>query len=121
MTGNKVEQTGLAKADEHKHYSPDGLINPKGLAEIKCQIPSVHIECIVKNKIEGTYKKQIQWGLHIWEREWCDFISYSPLIADKPIWIKRVRRDEKLIKELNEGADKFLEELAALLRKIKES
>jgi len=120
MTGNEVKQVGLVKIDDHKHYSPDGLIDPEGINEIKCQIPSVHIECVVNDKIDGSYMKQMQWGLYVCERQWCDFTSYSPLIIDKPIWIKRIERDEKLIKQLDEGADRFLEELATLIRKFKE-
>ena len=103
----------------HKHYSPDGLVNHDGMIEIKSVIPSVHVETILSDNVPAAYRKQIQWGLHICERKWCDFVSYSPLITDKPIWIKRVYRDEKLIKELDEGADKFIEEMLELVEKIK--
>jgi len=57
--------------------------------------------------------------LHICESEWCDFISYSPLVEDRSIWIKRTGRDEKLIKELDEGADKFITELLMIVERIK--
>ena len=38
---------------------------------------------------------------------------------DKPIWVKRVYRDKKLIKKLDEGADKFIDEMLSLVEKIK--
>jgi exodeoxyribonuclease (lambda-induced) len=121
MTGNEVEQVGLYKLDDHKHFSPDGDIPPSGILEIKYQIPSVHVEQVVSGKIPGNYNKQIQWGLFICERKWCDYTSYSPTVKDKPMWRKRVGRDEELIKTLNEGADKFLAELAQVIRNFKES
>jgi putative phage-type endonuclease len=116
---NRVDQVGLIKAGEHKHESPDGLVDPIGKIEIKCVIPSVQVETILSDRVPAAYRKQCQWGLFICEREWCDFVSYSPLVVDRPIWIKRVSRDEKLITELDEGADKFIEEMLAIVEKIK--
>jgi len=119
VSGNHVYQTGLIKASEHKHESPDGLVGDDGKIEIKCTIPSVHIGTIISDKVPSEYVKQIQWGLHICKRKWCDFVSYSPTVISKPIWIKRVERDEDLIAELNDGADQFIRELREIVRKIK--
>lgn len=121
VTGNAVEQVGLYKESDHIHFSPDGIVALDGLIEIKCQIPSVHVETIIQNEIPAAYRKQVQWGLSVCNRKWVDFISYSPLITDNPILIIRRGRDEKLIKELREGAEKFLEELAMILKKVKET
>jgi len=118
-TDADVYQVALFQSDKPLcHYSPDGCVDT-GLIEIKCVIPSVHIETIISDKIPAVYRKQIQWGLHICESEWCDFVSYSPLVKDRPIWIKRTGRDEKLIKELDEGADKFITELLMIVERIK--
>jgi len=115
----EVEQVGLIKEGEFKHYSPDGLLGIIAMIEIKCVIPKVQVETIDTEKIDGGYLKQIQWGLHICQREWCDFVSWSPKVEDYPVWIKRVERDEKMIKDLNDGADKFIDELKSLVLKIK--
>ena len=116
----EVVQVGLIRLDEFRHCSPDGLAGSDGMIEIKSTLPSVHIETIDTGKIDGGYIKQMMWGLNICQRRsWCDFISWSPLVLDYPIWIKRVYRDEKMIDELNEGADKFIEELKALVLRIK--
>jgi hypothetical protein len=119
VTGNKCEQVGLVKDSTHRHYSPDALLGNDGVLEIKCTIPSVHIETIVKDEIPAEYRKQCQWGLFICECDFVDFVSYSPLIIDKPILIIRRGRDEKLIKELDEGAYTFVLELKALVERIK--
>jgi len=115
-----VWQVAMVKSDEpYKHESPDGLVGDDGKIEIKCVIPSTHVETIIKGKIPSQYRRQVQWGLHICEREWCDFISYCPEIVDKPIYIIRAKRDEKLIKELDEGANKFIKEMLDIVKKVK--
>ena len=120
VTGNEVVQVGLIKLTDHKHESPDGLVGNDGKIEIKCVIPSVQVETIISDRVPAAYRKQIQWGLFICERQWCDFISYSPLVTSRPMWVRRVDRDEKLIKELDEGADKFIKEMLEILAIIKE-
>lgn len=119
MNDVEVEQVGLFKHSDHKHYSPDGML-PDGLIEIKCTIPSVHIETIDTEKIDTAYFRQMQWGMMICDRPWCDFISYSPLVLAKPMWVYRVERDPALIKEMDAEADDFLYDMARLLKKIKE-
>jgi len=42
------------------------------------------------------------------EREWIDFISYCPSM---PIFIKRLYRDDKVIQEIEDRVDLFLNEL----------
>jgi len=118
VSENSVEQIGLIRKSPHKHFSPDGLVG-HNIIEIKCTIPSVHIETVITDKVPAAYRRQIQWGMFVCESEWCDFVSYSPLVTDKPIFIKRTKRDEKLIKELDEGADLFIEELQSIVEKIR--
>jgi putative phage-type endonuclease len=119
FTGYQVEQVAMIKETDHKHVSPDGLVNEDGMIEIKCVIPSVHIETIVKNKIPSSYKKQVQWGLDKAKRIWLDFISFCPLIKDKPIHIIQTRRSQKLAEEMNQEADKFIDEMLKLVEKIR--
>ena len=115
----EVERVAMVRMSPHKHFSPDSLVGNDGIIEVKAQIPSVHIETILHDKVPAAYRKQCAWGLHVCKREWIDFISYSPLVKDRPIWIKRTGRDEKLIKELDEGADKFITELLMIVERIK--
>jgi putative phage-type endonuclease len=120
VRGVDVEQVAVVLSDDpHKLCSPDGLVGDSGIIEIKCVIPSVHIETIDKDRIPAQYRKQIQWGLSICQRDWCDFISYCPKIVGKSIFIKRTQRDEKLIKELHEGANAFIEDMVKLVERIK--
>ena len=117
ITGAEVEQIGMFRYSEHEHYSADGCIGKEGIIEIKCTIPSVHIETIISEKVPAAYRKQIAWGLR--ERQYCDFISYSPTVKDKPIWIKRVDRDAKLINTLVDGAKTFIWDMLAIVDKVR--
>ena len=119
-TGVEVQQVGLFKETKHTHYSPDGCVGQNGLIEIKSVIPSVHVETILADNVPAAYRKQPQWGCFICQRDWCDFVSYSPLVSCQPIFIKRVERDEKLIREMDEESYKFILEMEAIVRKIKE-
>jgi putative phage-type endonuclease len=119
MTDTVVEQVALVKGGPHRHYSPDGLVGAKGLIEIKCPLPATHCETILANKIPAQYRRQCQWGLFICEREWVDFVSYSPEIDDNPLLVIRAERDEKLIEELDTKATIFISEMVAAVDKIK--
>lgn len=129
-----VEQVAMIKPkvvlneDAHKHVSPDGLVGDDGMIEIKNTNGPNFIQHIVKDKVPPEHLKQINWGLHIAKREWCDFIhgcwiyegkEIIPRYEEIPIWTKRVYRDEKLIKELDEGADKFINEMFMIIEKIR--
>jgi hypothetical protein len=117
LTGADVEQVAMFKYSDHEHFSPDGVVGDDGIIEIKSVIPSVHVETILSDKVPAAYRKQVQWGLK--KREWCDFVSYCPSIKEKPIWIKTVGRDAKVIKELEDGAAKFIEEMLLIVERIK--
>lgn len=65
-------------------YSPDGLVGEDGLIECKSRRQKFQIQTICENvdaarskTIPDDYVMQIQTGLLVSERAWCDFISYS--------------------------------------------
>jgi len=119
-TGHTVNQVALVKMSEHKHDSPDGLVDPGGMVEIKVLIPSRFVEVKATGKIETAYRKQMQWGMGICRRGWCDYVCYCPYVANKvdPLHVIRVNRDDKEIKELDDGANAFIEEMQNLYLKV---
>ena len=121
IEGVEVKQVGLIRDKPHCHCSPDGLVEERGMIEIKSpQIPA-HVETLDKQKVPAQYVKQIQWSLQRTSREWLDFVSYNPEIITKPIFIKRCYRDEKLIKKLEEGADQFIAEMLEMVERIEKN
>lgn len=118
LKGCLIEQVGFIKRDDWVGTSPDGLVSNDGQIEIKCPIPSTHIENILKAKMPAFYRSQVQGQLWITERKWCDWISYCPAVKDRPFFSVRVFRDEEYIKELAIKVIMFVNELKEMLEKI---
>lgn len=93
-TGNLVNNTGL-----HVHPtlcwlagSPDGLIGTQGLLEVKCPYWRKKDGTRVHKTVPSHYYLQINLCLECTERDWCDFISWTP----EGYRIYRVMRDREL-------------------------
>lgn len=117
----EIKQVALIRDQPHKHYSPDGLKGEDGLIEIKCVIPSVFIEYKLTGTIPTGYRRQMQWGLKRTGRSFCDYTVYCRDFVGKcdPMIVKRVERDEKEIRILEDEADIFIEDLMELVEKIR--
>lgn len=113
----KVEQVGFVKLGDIG-YSPDGLIEDDGTLEIKCPLGSTHISYILSGKLPSVYVPQVQGGLMVTGRQWCDFVSFDPDNPIRPFWCIRVGRDEKKIAEIQKACDIFVYELKELVDKI---
>ncbi len=88
--------------------SSDGLVD-KGMIEIKCPKYSTHFDSLIKGGYDLSYQWQIRGQMWLYDKEWCDFVSYCPdLPHNKQLYIFRVERDRgeeaKLIGRLNEFA-----------------
>ena len=116
----EVKEVGLAMLDDKSACaSPDGVVGDHGGLEIKSVIPTVHIETILSGKMPPAHMAQVQGCMWILERDWWDFVSYSPLVIDQPIFIRRIIRDEQYINKLKLEIDLFNQELAEIVEKIK--
>lgn len=58
-------------------YSPDGLVGEDGLIEIKSAKAKIQVQRIVDVVVPIEHYAQVQTGLWVTGRQWCDFISYS--------------------------------------------
>ncbi len=115
VTGNEVQQVGFLKRGQIG-CSPDGLIDANGLLEIKTKLPHLHIPVLEAKQLPPEHKAQCLVALWISEREWIDFQSYWPKM---PPFIKRVYRDEVYIADMAKAVEKFLDELNALVEKLR--
>jgi putative phage-type endonuclease len=97
---------------ENSGASPDGLVNDKGLIEIKCPNTATHIETLLTREIPKKYICQMYWQMACTGREWCDFVSYDPRMPDHlKLCVINVPRNEELIGELETEIAKFLKEV----------
>ena len=100
--------------------SPDGYVGADGLVEIKCPNTATHIETLLGGSVAGKYVTQIQWQLACTGRQWCDFVSFDPRMpATMSLFIKRVPRDNDLIKSLEADVIEFLAELRQTVARLR--
>jgi len=113
-TGIDIEEVGFCISIENDYIglSPDGFTkNRTGAIEIKCPSTKKHVQNIRMDKIPSEYKDQIIMYFLINEKlEWLDFVSYDDRFTAKPIWIKKVIREEleDEIKQASDDIDKFI-------------
>jgi putative phage-type endonuclease len=99
--------------------SPDGLVDEDGLIEIKCPNSATHLETLLGQAVPAKYETQIQFQLACTGRQWCDFVSYDPRMPEAMrLFVKRVARDDKRIKELETEIAGFLLEMAVKLSEL---
>lgn len=113
--GVEPYQVGFIR-NGNKGGSPDSLIGEKGGLEIKTALPHIQIDRLERDRLPPEHKAQVQGNLWISEREWWDFVSYWPRL---PMLCVRVYRDEEYIKTMSDEIDRFNEELAVLVERIR--
>lgn len=92
-------------------YSPDGLVGNDGLIEIKSRRQRFQIESIASGVVPAEYLWQIQTGLFVTGRAWCDFISYSNGL---PMLTIRVEPDAPAQERIAEVVAETEQRIAAL-------
>jgi len=122
LTGELVEEVGFVPHPTiaMSGASPDGLVGDSGLIEIKCPNTSTHIETVLGQDVPSKYMAQMQWQMACTGRSFCDFVSYDPRLPEEmQIFVKRVQRDEEMIKTLEEEVSKFLSEVTVKIDQLK--
>lgn len=112
-----VTESGICLSDDEIFgYSTDGLVADDGLIEIKAPIDSAKILEMWKTGDVAEYMHQMQFGMWITGRSWCDLIMYVPDLeaANKDLYIKRTERDDTFI-------DDMVRELARFHRLVKDN
>jgi len=114
MTFNKVSNGGFVELNEWIGGSPDGFVG-KNLIECKCPKYSTQIDYLIEKKLPKIYEKQVQGQLYVTSAKWCDFMCYHPKL--KPLII-RVKRDEKMIKEIAEKLNESIEKTKLIIKQL---
>ena len=71
-------------------FSPDGLVGDDGVIEIKSRAQKIQLKTVLADQVPAENLAQIQCGLLVSGREWCDYVSYS---GGMKLWTKRVYPD----------------------------
>lgn len=103
--GELVEEAGIVFTEDRAFgYSTDGFVGEDGMVEIKCPASCTKLGAIWTRPetAEVEYIDQINGGLWITGRKWCDLIVYCPWLAPvgKDLFVKRIHRDDDAIEAL---------------------
>lgn len=105
-TGELVYESGIVLTDDRLFgYSTDGFVGDDGLIEVKTPIDSLKIEAMLLTEDVSEYQHQMQGGMWITGRKWCDLIMPIPDL--KFHFKKRVFRDDDFIDSMVDELMKF--------------
>lgn len=94
-------------------YSPDGLVGDRGLIECKSRRPKYQVQTILEwhrmKQIPQDYMLQVQTGLWVTQRDWCDVVSYS---GGLPMCVMRVDADPVVHAAIEQASKAFEAQLA---------
>jgi hypothetical protein len=116
-----VEQVGFMVRDfgwGKIGYSPDGLVGDDGLIECKSRRQRFQVETICQGEMPADYRIQVQTGLLVSGRSWCDFVSYSGGLPMCPI---RVEAEPETQEAILAAAQAFEERLAMRLAQYRQA
>lgn len=117
-----VDRVGFAVhgAMDFSGASVDGLVNDRGIIEIKCPNTTTHLQWMMDGVVPPEHEPQMVWGMECCERFWADFISYDPrLPEDLQIFIVRLDYDPERAKYLREEVSKFNEEIDDAIARLR--
>jgi hypothetical protein len=107
----KVEECGFVTNDKWGFTlgcSPDGLVGDDGMIECKSRGQKYQVQTIVEYYVDGSIPEdfaiQVQTGLLVTGRKWCDLISFSGGLPMRPM---RVTADPKTQDAILDAASKF--------------
>lgn len=115
-----VEDIGFVTNDKWGFtlgYSPDGLVGNDGQIECKSRRQKYQVETILSGQMPDDYKIQVQTGLLVTERSWCDFISYC---GGMPMITLRIEADKTVQDAIIVAATTFHEKMDKSLKEYKE-
>lgn len=115
----RVQEIGFVTNDKWGFtigYSPDGLVGDDGQLECKSRNQKLHVRTLIeyagKSTIDPDFMIQVQTGLLVSERKWCDLASYC---GGLPMVTVRVFPDEKIQGAIVEAATAFEQNMVSRL------
>ncbi len=92
------------EADWKLGYSPDGLVGDDGLIEVKSRRQKKQLLTVLADEIPAENMAQIQAGLLVSGRDWCDYLSWC---GGMKLWRKRITPDPRWFDAIEAACIKF--------------
>lgn len=118
-----VEECGFITNDDLGFtigFSPDGLVGDDGFIECKSRMPKYQVKTIMEHVVQDgdspipmEYMLQVQTGLMVTGRKWCDFISYSNGLN---MLVVRVYPDETIIDAIKDATTRAENRIAEMMQ-----
>lgn len=115
VTDADIRRVGFIRNGK-KGASPDSLVGTEGGLEIKTALAHLQIERLLRGDLPPEHKAQVQGNIWLSERLWWDFCSYWPKL---PLLTVRVFRDDIYIKNMAGEIDRFNDELAEMVERVR--
>lgn len=115
-----VIECGFITNDDHGFtigYSPDGLVGDDGLIEVKGRRQKFTVQSIVDGEVPKEHMLQIQTGLLVTGRKWCDYLSFTGGMPLLPI---RVYPDEAVHDAIIKACTAFEVKIATVINAYNE-
>ena len=120
-----VRETGFVTNDRLGFTlgcSPDGLVGEDGMIECKSRCQKYQVQTIVEEWNGGTIPEefvlQVQTGLLVTERKWCDFVSYS---GGLPMAVIRVEANPEIQEAIIAAATGFEARITTIIAEYREA
>lgn len=93
--------------------TPDGLLSPDGLIEIKCPTTPTFVEWRMGGAVPDEHKPQMLAQLAVTGRQWVEFVAYDPRIRDEAsrLFVRRFSPAAEEVAAIEIEAEKFLIEV----------
>jgi len=100
-TGNLVDAAGFICTDDRKFgCSVDGLVDDDGMIEVKTMVSSKTLFKAVVDRDITEYIDQVNGGMWLLGRKWCDVILWAPDLPHQQLTVIRINRDDDSMNEL---------------------
>jgi len=124
--GAEVVPCSFINIGDYYGGSPDSIVKPDGVLEIKCPYNTVnHLKhgLITSDaefqKTSPNYYYQCISHMNVTGAKWCDFISFDPRVDSEYImFVYRLHRNEDEIKYMNERIEVAVEYMKELSNKL---
>lgn len=98
-TDHKVQRVGFVRLGR-AGCSPDGFVGKDGMVEFKSVLPHILIDIHMRGRVPPEHLPQCYGGMWIADRQWLDFVAYSPGL---PSYVQRLVRG---------GTETYIDEIA---------
>jgi hypothetical protein len=118
-TGFQVHAIPFIYGDASMRYgcSPDGIVDEKSGAEIKCPFTnSVYMEFLGSEEPKPEYVEQVQFSMFVTGAEFWHFCNYNPRAHERPFHAIVIERDESRMKTFADAVGQMVYDLDKYLR-----